>query len=387
MRSQKENSIESFRLLIAVLLAILVLPLTPHAAPLHGVVRKLSDSTTLSGAKVYYMIAGVRAESTMTDANGTYGLNNLPIGRNLIAVELAGYPKTYHIVGITVYDTGGRRFDFFLGNAGSISGVVRRSSDSLPMADAKVYLRRSPATNNPNLMTDHPLDSTVTNAQGVYTFGNVAPGEGYAIISIAPGFAATGNMHVYVPDGGATVADIYQMTLGKITVNVRKIPDSTAIANVLILLRQGNTDTSVVLDSGRTDAHGTYTFSDLTLSWGGSGIGTGTLYRVYAIANGYAPVKKTGMYMWDGNHLVADLTLTAVVSVALGPDLSAAGRFIATRTGAGWLIRLPASATNRTFTLHDARGVILQRIPLPAGTTELVIPRTATQSGVMMRLD
>ena len=382
MSPSKVFWLETFRLMIAATLAVVVLSPSTYAITIHGVVRKLSDSTTLAGAKVYYLNAGVRTDSTTTDGNGNYSLLNVPAGSNrLVVAELPGYAKSY----LSASTGGGENAtiwaNFFMGAPGTFAGVVRRAADSVAVAGAVVYLRRSSTTTA-------ILDSTVTNAQGGYVFGNVAPGSpNYAITAVAPGFAATSNLNVHVPDGGTTVSDVYQVALGKITVTVRKIPDSTVIANALVLLRQGNSDTSAVLDSGRTDALGSYTFSNLSATTGGSGLGTGTLYRVYAVTNGYAEVKRTGMYVTNGSHLVADLTFTTTVSISQGPDFSAPGRFTATRTGTGWLIRLPASAKNRTFTLHDARGVIRHRMPVPAGATELVIPGMTTQSGVMMRLD
>jgi hypothetical protein len=388
MTSFNANRFKTSRWKIAGMLALFVLLSTTHAATVHGVVRKLSDSTTLAGAKVYYLNAGVRAESTTTDANGTYWLRNVPLGGNrLVVAEFAGYAKSYLSVSISSGNAEGEGMaHFFLGAPGSLVGVVRRATDSVALGGAVVYLRRHTYLTGSSVT--QKLDSTVTNLQGVYVFNNVAPGSpNYSVTAVAPGFAETTTSNIPLANGGATGSDIHILALGKVTAQVRKLPDSTFVANALVLLRQGNSDTSAVLDSGRTDALGTFTFSNLSATTGGSGQGTGTLYRVYANANGYAEVKKTGMYVTNGSNLVANLTFTTTVSISQGPGLSSPKTFTATRAGTGWLIRLPAAASNRTFTLHDARGVVLHRTLVPAGATELVIPGTATQAGVMMRLD
>jgi hypothetical protein len=369
MHSFNASGLGTSRLKIAGMLALLLMLSTTHAATVYGVVRKLSDSTSIEGVKVYRLNAGVRVDSATTDSWGTFWLFDVPAGATLIAAELAGYATSY---------LPSSSF-FYMGAPGSISGVVRRASDSVSMAGRVVYLRRSSATSV-------ILDSTMTDAQGAYTFSNVAPGApNYWVSSIAEGFAETANTNVALADGGATGSDIFVLHLGKIIANVRKASDSTAIANAFVLLRQGQTDSSPVIDSGRTDALGNHTFSNLSATTGGGG--GPTLYRVYASAPGFRETKKTGLYVRNGSVLLTDLTFTTTVSISQGPGLSSQKRFTATPAGNGWLIRLPAAATNRAFTVHDARGVVIHRTIVPAGAAELVIPGMATQADVMMRLD
>ncbi len=294
---------------IAALLAVLTLPALTPAATINGTVRKLSDSTSLAGTKVYYLTAGVRADSATTDSVGGYSLINVPTGANRqVVAVLSGYATATLSVTLNQTTSVGTA-NFYLGAPGSISGFVRRNTDSLIVVGAKLYLRR-------NSTTSTILDSTVSDTGGTYVFSNIAPGTpNYFVTGTATGFASTSNSNIVVNSGANTVSTLYILTLGKITATVRKLSDSTAIANALVLLRRGTSDTSAILDSGRTNGSGVYTFSNLTASTGGGG-GGGTQYRVYASSTGFISLTNTAISVSNGATTATNFYMGAIASIS-----------------------------------------------------------------------
>jgi len=299
----------SHKSVFALLLALTFLATATQAATINGTVRKLSDSTSLAGTKVYYLTAGVRTDSATTDSVGAYSLLNVPTGSNRIVVaELAGYATAMLSVSLNQSTSVGT-VNFYLGAPGSISGVVRRNADSLAVVGAKLYLRRSSTTSA-------ILDSTVSDTGGAYSFGILAPGApNYFITGSATGYAGASNSNIVVTGGANTVSTLYLTTLGKITARVRKLSDSSNIANALVLLRRGTSDTTAILDSARTDSLGSVTFHNLAATTGGGG-GGGTQYRVYASAAGYLSLSNTGLSVSNGNTLVTNFYMGAAGSIS-----------------------------------------------------------------------
>lgn len=229
-----------------------------------------------------------------------------------------------------------------LSQAATISGTVRTVSDSTTLADVKVYL----------LADNVRVDSTTTDALGAYIFEDVegtfipvqAEREGYAM--------GTGNAFFF---GGTTTATVnfYLGTPGSITGTVRRLSDNTALANALILLRQGNNDNSAILDSARTDANGAYAFEGLSPSNTG-GFGGSSPYRVYASAAGMVAASVTGIQVTFGNASVANFTLGTAASVSGTVRKSSDNSTI--QNASVYLRRGSATSTVLDSTVTDALG-------------------------------
>ncbi len=377
--SARPRSLKSTVSAVLLALAFFALPATTPAATVNGVVRKLTDSTALQGAKVYWLTGAVRSDSATADSTGAYSLINIPTGNNRqIVAEMSGYAQgstTVNLFQTTTVATA----NFYLGVPGSISGKVRKSTDSTAVANASVYLRRTSTataildsaktdsignyaftnkapgtpnyfvtvsltgyatTSNSNIVlnsgasvisnvyispilpgsisgtvrrgsdsstvagaliylrrtsTTNPIqDSTLSDSVGAYAFANLTAGTpNYFLTYSASSLITASNSNVLVNNGANTVSNIYLLTLGKIAIRVRKLSDSTNIAGALVLLRRGNTDTSAILDSGRTDSLGARSFANLAASAGNN-------YRVYVTSAGYVSTSTTGITVTNG---------------------------------------------------------------------------------------
>jgi hypothetical protein len=393
-RMHGKKSALSAPLYFLIALALLALPAATHAATINGTVRKMTDSTGIAGIKVVWINGTTRTDSTVTDSTGFYTLLNVTTGTRTVEASGVGYSTLSNSVNAfnnaTTYTS-----NFYLGAPGSISGTVRKSTDSTVLANASVYLRRTNTTSaildsaktdslgnyaftnkapgtpnyfvtvsltgyvttsNSNIVlasgaavvsnvyiapvlpgsisgtvrksadstavagakiylrrtsTTNPIqDSTVSDGAGAYSFANLTAGTpNYFVTFSAAGLITASNSNIVVNNGANTVSNIYLQALGKIATRVRKLTDSTNIANALVLLRRGTSDTSAILDSGRTDSLGALTFSNLTASGGNN-------YRVYVTSAGYVSTSLTGLVVTNGTITAANFYLGTPGSIS-----------------------------------------------------------------------
>lgn len=259
----------------------------PNDTPIAGVTVQLLDAN------------GNVLQSTTTDANGAYRFQGLPPATyGVHAVPPAGYVADDDhvgsaggsIVNITTLGnvaltsgTNGTDYDFCEVQPASLSGVVRVDQNGdcdvnpndPPLAGVTVQLLDASGT---------VIATTVTNANGVYTFSGLMPGQ-YSVHKIPPAGYFDDDAHVGTAGGNiASLDDVTSITLASGTnatgydfceaqpvsiAGVVKLeiygdcettPTDPPLAGVTIqLLGTGN----VVIGSTVTDAAGQYVFSGL----------------------------------------------------------------------------------------------------------------------------
>lgn len=310
------------------------------AATISGTVRRSSDNAVLEGAEVTLRRGSATAtvlETATTDAQGEYEFTGVAPGMPNYWISasdsgLATATNADVVVGSGADVVSDLSLDGIL--PGGIAGTVRTAADSSIVAGATIYLRRGSADSE-------ILDSVVSGGNGEFSFDELEAGSPNYVLTVSAAALATITVNnVVVPNGDAAVANIYLPTLGGISGTIRKLTDSAAIADALVLLRRGNSDDSEILDSVRTDANGAYAFTDLEASSGGFG-GGGTQYRVYASATGYAQASNTGIVVSNGATTTSDLYLGAPGSIsgtilALPDSTPVAGALVELFIGVGF---------------------------------------------------
>jgi len=149
--------------------------LTRNLGTLSGTIRR-TDSTTvpIQGAKVVVSIAGTKVDSTTTDVNGQYTLT-VNAAAYTVSVSKAGYKSN---IGMATKDTtatvtfgSNTTLNVNLTPAiSTITGTVTRGTTT-PASGAKVVLARR--INNQAATPFTRLDSTTTDANGIFVFSNL----------------------------------------------------------------------------------------------------------------------------------------------------------------------------------------------------------------------
>jgi choice-of-anchor B domain-containing protein len=160
-----------------------------RSAPNYGTIKvQVRDqaSTLLSGVDI---VAVGEPDSTRTQGLGTARLALSP-GSHLLRVKKFGYQPQILSVTTALGAHDAIQVTLLPAVSGSISGVVRRASDSAPLSDATVG--------------DHgtPLEAT-SNAAGAYALGSTPPGS-YRVVCERPGYAPQERILTLQPGGALT---------------------------------------------------------------------------------------------------------------------------------------------------------------------------------------
>ncbi len=188
---------------------------------INGNVYKATDSTAIAGALVYLRRTSATSaiiDSAVTDGAGAYAFINLVPGtpNYYIAVTATGYVAgAGNNIAVGNGATVTRNFYLTAAVPGNITGTVRNAVDSTPLTGIRMYLRRSSATSA-------IIDSTTTDATGLYTFSNVAPGTpNYWVTASGNGiYTDSTAANVAVANGGTATRN-FALTL--IPVSVRSV--------------------------------------------------------------------------------------------------------------------------------------------------------------------
>lgn len=149
--------------------------------------------------------------STQTDKDGLYKITNIPVGDYIVAVSIESKSSssdirarlrgetqivTFHPTAITAKDaasvhvdtgreTGGVNITFVDRQSFSVSGTVVQGRDGTPLIGATVLLRSKETELTGPLMPGMGQRTTRTDAEGRWSFNNVAQGE-YVVTALAP---------------------------------------------------------------------------------------------------------------------------------------------------------------------------------------------------------
>jgi hypothetical protein len=257
-----------------------------------------------------------RLDSTVTSATGTYTFTTDSLGFKQILVTMTGFQNgqgftnvqsrtgTY-TVNIQLMATGGG------GRTGIVTGTVRAgSATGTPVANALVVLIGTGGGGNPP-----SLDSTRTNAQGVYTFDSVAAVNNFTVRVTAIGFNPALNNNVDVTAGLTTTANFTLTVIpgvgipGSVSGTIRNIVGATPIAGAKVVLIRTAGSTARI-DSMVTGADGHFAFDSVAAL---------ANYTITVTATGFQTASNTNVDIVSNTTSTVDFSLIATtVTVTTG---------------------------------------------------------------------
>jgi hypothetical protein len=211
------------------------LTLTPNPATIVGTITDASTNQPISNATVSY--GG--PTSAATNSAGQYTLSNVTEGSYTLVVNASGYASQSKPV--TVGPGATATVNAALApNPGTVTGTVTDSGTAQPISGATV---------------SDGATSTTTNANGLYTFSNLAEGS-YAVSAVAPGYASQTVTTTVGP--GATMTQNFALQPNPATINGVVTDSVTALA-----ISGASVSASGVSGTVSTNGAGQYTLSSL----------------------------------------------------------------------------------------------------------------------------
>lgn len=295
-----------------------------------------SGGAALAGAAV-----SAGGLSTLSAADGSYALNNLPAGPTTIAASLSGFQSGSAVVTVVAAATTAAPTITLASGSGSITGTVKSSSGAA-IAGASVGFGAG---------------TTTTNASGVYTLTSVPVGTAQLVasatgfqsvtqsVTVSSGATATANFTLAAATGGGTVT-------GKVT----NISTGGILASATVNWSGGSTT---------SNTSGIYTLTNVTAGTQNiTAVKTGYLSRTSA-ANVIGGATATLNFQLATAGKITVKVVTASGAVVSGVTVTIKGGVIATTvTG--------ATATTGLFTTNW----------IPIGTYTVTVAKTGhtTQS-------
>ncbi|VTR96973.1 Serine-aspartate repeat-containing protein F OS=Candidatus Accumulibacter sp. BA-93 GN=sdrF PE=4 SV=1: Cna_B: Cna_B: Cna_B: Cna_B: Cna_B: Cna_B: Cna_B: Cna_B: Cna_B: Cna_B: Cna_B: Cna_B: Cna_B: Cna_B: Cna_B: Cna_B [Gemmata massiliana] len=387
-----------------------------------------SDDTGLGGVTINLYsggsAAGAIVATTTTAANGTYSFSNLAPGTYFVQELVpAGYQQTagnagYVVVigqgGVTSGGTSSGN-DFANFQKITISGTKYNditgnsfSADDTPLAGVTINLFKDGGTT--------PVATTVTGADGTYSFTDLAPGTYFVQELVPAGSVQTGG------NAGYTIAATSGLNstgnnfdnFKKVSITGTKVTDKTGngftsddagLGGITINLYSGTSTAGALVASTTTASNGTFSFSNLApgtyfvqevvpsgyvqttgtsgyaVTVGGTGIQSGGTSANNNFAN-FQKVKITGTKFqdMDGCGFGSDDVVLGGVTIKLYSGTSTAGALVASTV----------TAANGTFSFEGlAPGTYFVQEVVPTGWTQtggnagyvVTVGGTGVQSG------
>lgn len=294
-----------------------------------------SNNAALSGATV--TAAGL---TTLTAANGSYALNNLPAGTTTINASLTGFQSGSASVTVVTATTTSAPTITLVSGSGTITGIVQSSSGTA-ISGATV---------------GYGGGSTTTNSSGGYTLTGVPTGT-VQLVASASGFQSV-SQSVTVNGGATSTANftLIPVTAGSVTGKVTNISNGAILAGATVTWSGG---------SATTNSSGIYTMTNVTA---GS-------QNITASASGYLP-------------RTSAVTVASGATVTLNFQLATAGKITAkvvTSSGAavaGATVTIKGGVIATTVTGSSNTSGLFTTNWIPVGTYTVTVSKSgfATQS-------
>lgn len=294
-----------------------------------------SNNAALSGATV--TAAGL---TTLTAANGSYALNNLPAGTTTINASLTGFQSGSASVTVVTATTTSAPTITLVSGSGTITGIVQSSSGTA-ISGATV---------------GYGGGSTTTNSSGGYTLTGVPTGT-VQLVASASGFQSV-TQSVTVNGGATSTANftLIPVTAGSVTGKVTNISNGAILAGATVTWSGG---------SATTNSSGIYTMTNVTA---GS-------QNITASASGYLP-------------RTSAVTVASGATVTLNFQLATAGKITAkvvTSSGAavaGATVTIKGGVIATTVTGSSNTSGLFTTNWIPVGTYTVTVSKSgfATQS-------
>ncbi len=173
-----------------------------------GIVTEAETGLLIAGATVRIVHGTTPIDSTTTNAHGAYAFLGIAEGDYTVAAQAEGYEdSTPALITVICFETA--TVDIALtpeiGPCKGVGGIVGQVTDAVtgaPIAGASVAYGVGTSRQNFTL-----IDSTTTNAQGLYEFQGILCGEDYNVAARADGYENSTPQQATVVDGGRTQVD------------------------------------------------------------------------------------------------------------------------------------------------------------------------------------
>jgi hypothetical protein len=245
---------------------------------IFGTVTEAGGANAVAGAQIILLLrAGIAAstpvDTDMSAADGKYVFDSLASGRYDIVVTKTGFlDNTANtllnltsvdslVVNISLTPVGTR--------VGTLTGRVTAIDTAVLLANARVLLTRTTVVGGG--VTTAPVDSTLTNASGVYTIPGVPAAAGYRLTASMTGYVAASSPGTFRVDSAVTRTENFRLAAVVVPAGIVNgaVTDSgslAAIQGALVVLRRLQAGLVWArVDSAVTAPNGSFAFAGLDI--------------------------------------------------------------------------------------------------------------------------
>jgi Carboxypeptidase regulatory-like domain len=249
-----------------------------EAATITGTVKSGSGAgIAVEGAKVLLRSTrgnGAVQDSTITNAKGEFSFVNATTGYKIVQASKTGFQNSQVIVDV-VLATGTYAAALTLIAVappplpGSVTGIVRAGTPTGALiTGAQIIISRVNGDNG-----QIPIDTVLTNAQGIYTFPSIPVANNYTVRATATGYNPAIDNNVDVVTNTTTIANLVMILAppppppGSVTGTVRSTSATgTPIAGARIIISKAGGGIGSALDTVLTNAMGVYIISPVPVA-------------------------------------------------------------------------------------------------------------------------
>jgi hypothetical protein len=245
---------------------------------IFGTVTEAGSANAVAGAQIILLLrAGVAAttpvDTDISAADGKYTFDSLASGRYDIVVTKTGFLGNTAAtnLNLTIVDSLVVNIQLTpVGNrVGTLTGTVTAADTAVLLANARVLLTRTTVVGGG--VTTVSVDSTLTNANGVYTISGVPAATGYRLTASMTGYVAASSPGTFRVDSAVTRTENFRLAAvvvpaGIVNGTVTDSGSLAAIQGALVVLRRLQAGLVWArVDSAVTAPNGSFAFAGLDI--------------------------------------------------------------------------------------------------------------------------
>jgi protocatechuate 3,4-dioxygenase beta subunit len=233
----------------------------PPAAPIAGRVVERGGrpvaGALVTAARMRFGGEGAASAQAVTGADGAFALADLEMGRYQVSARAEGRAPG----SVSRVAPGAKDVLIELGPGGRLRGCVRDAASGAPVAPFTVLVYEKPGPIERSLQRSR----SVIDPSGCYALDDLSPGPAAVVVS-APGYGASRERQVDVPEAGEAVADAVLTRGGSVSGQVVDDTDGAPIAGARIAVEgalEGAASTFPVLSEAVTGDDGRFVVAGL----------------------------------------------------------------------------------------------------------------------------